>query len=122
MAAVILKRHAVLVYFGTGVLILAVSPRYAAEFVMITGFVGLTLGLLINKSPALSLLVSGIGMFFGLCCMTYLLSAAAFGSLLANLPSFACLPVFAAFSAAYPAIMRFILKRVIKKRFLVFCC
>ncbi len=120
-AGFILKRRALLVYIGAGVLLLMISPRYALEFLLTTGFVGLTLGLLPDRNPVLPLLVSGLGMFAGLCGLIYLFGTAAFGGLPAGVPFTACLPVFAVFSAAYPAIRLVILKRVLKKRVQKFC-
>jgi hypothetical protein len=115
-AAFFLKRTAVPVYLGAGLLTLIISPRYALEFLMITGFVGLMLGLLTEKKPILSLFISGLGMFLGLCGLSFLLGTAALGALPAGIPFTSCLPVFAVFSAAYPAIWRVILKRIMKKR------
>ena len=121
VSAVLLKRRAVLVYLSVGFLMLAVSPRYALEFLMTTGPAGLTLGLLMDKGSVLSVLVSGLGMFAGLCGLTYLLGTAAFGSLGAGLSMTAAWPVYAIFSAVYPVVGLYILKRFIKKQgFMVF--
>lgn len=114
-AAVLMKRHAIMVYLGAGLLILAISPRYAADFLMTTGFVGLALGLCMEKNHVLSLLISSIGMFSGLCCLTYLLGSAAFGGLFTDIPVAASLPVYAVFSAVYSVIWFYILKKWLRK-------
>lgn len=116
-AAVYLKHHVVFVYIGAGLLLMAFGPQHAVEFLMITGFVGLILGLWPAKSSAAGLLISGLGMFTGLCTLTYLLGNAAVGSVFCQLPAQASLPVFAAFSAVYPAVWRWILKRLRHKSF-----
>lgn len=115
VAGVLLQRRAVIVYLGAGLLMLAVSPRYALEFLATTGFVGLALGLRMEKNPVLSLLISGFGMFAGLCVLPYLIGAAAFGGLFTALTFAACLPVFAIFSATYPALCFIILRRLMRK-------
>lgn len=115
-AAAQLKRRAILVYLGAGLLLLAVSPRSAMEFLSTTGFVGLSLGLLTEKNPVISLVVSGLGMLAGLYGMTYLLGTAALGGLFADLPVTATLPVFAVFSAVYPALGLYVLKRFLMQR------
>lgn len=114
-AAVILKRYAVIVYFSAGLLILALSPRYAVEYLMTTGFVGLSLGLWMETKGVFSLLISSIGMFIGLGCMTYLFGTAALGRLFTRLPIDVCLPVYAVFALAYSILWFYISKRYIKK-------
>ncbi len=116
VSAVLLKSRAVLVYLGAGFLTLAVSPRYAFEFLLTTGFVGLTLGIMIRKNTVVPLLVSCLGMFAGLYVLTYMLGEASFGGVFSGLPAYGCLPVFAAFSAAYPVVNLVILKRLLNMR------
>ncbi|NLA87476.1 MAG: hypothetical protein GX847_09430 [Clostridiales bacterium] len=121
VSAVLLKSRAVLVYLGAGFLTLTVSPRYAFEFLLTTGFAGLTLGLLQSRKPALALLVSFSGMLAGLWGLSSLLGTAAFGGLLAGLPICACLPVFTVFAAVYPAAGLVVLKRAMKMRIIPAC-
>ncbi len=121
VAAVLLKRHAVLVYLSAGILILAISPRSALEFLMTTGFAGLALGLWIEKIHVLSLLISSIGMFTGLCFLTYLLGTATLGGLFAGLPVVTCLPLYAVFSAAYSVLWFYVLKKWLRKAIHKYC-
>lgn len=126
-SAVLLKRHAVIVYLSAGLLILAISPRYAADFLFTTGLVGLSLGLCVNKSPVFSLLVSSLGMFSGLCCLTFLLGTAtlvtaAHSGFTADLPIAACLPVYAVLSIGYSIVSSCVLQKVIKKSILKNFC
>jgi hypothetical protein len=115
-AGILLRRRAILVYLGAGFLTLAVSPRYALEFLLTTGFAGLTLGLHTAHKNAHPLLISGLGMFCGLCSLTYLLGTTTFGGVFAGLPLIASLPVFAVFSAAYPALCRYVLRHVMEQK------
>lgn len=115
VAAALLRRDAIIVYLSVGLLMIAINPRYAAEFLMTTGFVGLTLGMFMEKSRIFALCLSGVGMFAGLCFLTYLLGSAALGGLFTDLPISASLPVFAIFSAAYSGLWYYLLRKLLMK-------
>ncbi|UOO38278.1 hypothetical protein IZU99_03205 [Oscillospiraceae bacterium CM] len=118
LAGILLGKKALNVYVTAGAMLCVISPRYAAEFLMTTGFVGLILGIDANKRRAFFLATAG--MLFGLLAMTYLIGSATFGLAL-ELPVYSCIPIYTVFSASYSALWLVIIPRLKTKAFFRIC-
>ncbi|MEL4105386.1 hypothetical protein AAFA46_00910 [Oscillospiraceae bacterium WX1] len=118
LAGILFGKKALNVYVTAGAMLCVISPQYAAEFLMTTGFVGLILGIDANKTRAFFLATAG--MLFGLLAMTYLIGSATFGPAL-ELPVYTCIPIYTVFSAFYSALWLAVIPRLKTKAFFRFC-
>lgn len=113
-SVILLRKQGILVYIGAAFMLLCVSPRIAAEFLLATGLSGLILGLSFWIKPVFTFLISSFTLLAGISCLTYLAGTAALNSLFRDAPILITIPFFAVFSMLYTGVWLYLLRRITK--------